>query len=74
VSISRVEQFGSTITRTRWWRTVADGYCADRNAPGETATLTLTRRMAHPKGLSVVGLVPTIDSNSYLWPLAIIAR
>jgi uncharacterized protein YfaS (alpha-2-macroglobulin family) len=43
-------------------------------APGETATLTVTRRKAHPKGLSVVGLVSTIDSNSYLWPVAVITR
>jgi hypothetical protein len=43
-------------------------------APGETATLTLTRRMAHPKGLSVVGLVSTIDSNSFLWPVAVVSR
>ena len=43
-------------------------------APGDTVTLTLTRRMAHPKGLSVVGLVSTIDSNSYLWPVAVISR
>ena len=43
-------------------------------APGDTATLTLTRRKPHPKGLSVIGLVSVIDSNSYLWPVAVITR
>jgi hypothetical protein len=43
-------------------------------APGEAATLTLTRRKAHPKGHSVVGIVSTIDSNTYLWPVAVITR
>lgn len=26
--VSRLEQFGNTITRTSWWRTVVEGYCA----------------------------------------------
>ena len=26
--VSRLEQFGATITRSPWWHTVTDGYCA----------------------------------------------
>ncbi len=26
--VSRLEQFGARITRTRWWREVTEGYCA----------------------------------------------
>jgi hypothetical protein len=26
--VTRLEQFGDTITRTPWWRTVTEGYCA----------------------------------------------
>ena len=26
--VTRLEQFGNTITRTSWWRAVTDGYCA----------------------------------------------
>lgn len=38
---------------------------------GEQATLTITLRKRHPKELSVVGLVSTVGSVSYLWPLAV---
>src|SRR5688572_7811618 len=27
--VLRLEQFGNTITRTRWWREVTEGYCAE---------------------------------------------
>lgn len=33
--VSRLEQFGSLITRTRWWREVTEGYCAHGDCVGE---------------------------------------
>jgi hypothetical protein len=42
--------------------------------PGATATLTLTRRRAHRTHMSVVGIVSTVDSSSFLWPLAVVSR
>lgn len=34
--VSRLEQFGETITRTPWWRAVTEGYCAkDGDCIGE---------------------------------------
>lgn len=33
--VSRLEQFGSLITRTRWWREVTAGYCAHGECIGE---------------------------------------
>ena len=42
--------------------------------PGETATVRITRRKAHPKHLSVVGIVSTIGADSYLWPVAVVTR
>lgn len=34
--VTRLEQFGDTITRTTWWRAVSDGYCAaDGDCIGE---------------------------------------
>ena len=41
---------------------------------GQTATLTITLRKQHPMGLSVVGIVSTMGHDSYLWPLAVVAR
>jgi hypothetical protein len=43
-------------------------------APGETTTLTITRRKQHPKHLGIVGLVSTLDTSSYLWPVAVVMR
>lgn len=40
----------------------------------QSATLTVTMRKAHPKRLSVVGIVSTLDSRSSLWPLAVVSR
>lgn len=33
--VSRLEQFGSMITRTAWWREVTEGYCAHGDCIGE---------------------------------------
>jgi hypothetical protein len=34
--VSRLEQFGETITRTPWWRALTEGYCAkDGDCIGE---------------------------------------
>jgi hypothetical protein len=43
-------------------------------SPGDAAMLRLTRRRAHRKHLSVVGIVSRVDSFSYLWPLAVVSR
>ncbi len=43
-------------------------------APGETATLRITRRAAQPKALSFVGIVSTVGTDSFLWPVAVVMR
>jgi len=41
---------------------------------GQTARLTITLRKHHPRNLSVVAIVSTLGDDSYLWPLAVVAR
>jgi hypothetical protein len=43
-------------------------------APGDTTTLTVTRRKQHPKHVGIVGLVSTLETYSYLWPVAVVMR
>ena len=43
-------------------------------APGDTATLQITRRKAHAHRLSVIGILSTTDTDTYLWPLAVVMR
>jgi hypothetical protein len=43
-------------------------------APGETGTLRVTLRKQPPGGLSIVGIVSTLDGRSHLWPLAVVTR
>ena len=41
--VSRLEQFGALITRTRWWREVTGGYCAHGECIGEGRPGTYVR-------------------------------
>lgn len=43
-------------------------------APGDTATLRITRRTGRPKALSFVGIVSTLGTDSFLWPVAVVMR
>jgi hypothetical protein len=43
-------------------------------APGEAATLRITRRAAQPKPLSFVGIVSTLGADSFVWPVAVAMR
>ena len=38
---------------------------------GQIATLTITLRKQHPRGLSIVGLVSTRGGDSFVWPVAV---
>ena len=43
-------------------------------APGDTATLRITRRAAQPKAMSFVGIRVDIGDDSFLWPVAVVMR
>jgi hypothetical protein len=78
--VSRLEQFGDTITRTGWWRTVVEGYCASKDdcigegRPGAAVRLPdLLPRDLHAVDLSALlrraiaaGALGTLDEESLL--------
>lgn len=43
-------------------------------APGDAGTLRVTLRKLPPNGLSVVGVVSTLDGYSHLWPVAVVTQ
>ena len=67
-TVSAVDLTGSQL-RTRYVDVALDRTVV---TAGETAILRITRHRAHPRGLSVVGLVSTVDGHSYLWPVAVV--
>jgi hypothetical protein len=45
-----------------------------RVATGETASLTITLRQRGAKRLCIVGIVSTLGTHSYMWPLAVVMQ
>lgn len=48
--VARVEQLGSTITRSAWWKTVTEGYCATEGDCIGEGSAAPPMRLAEPLG------------------------
>ena len=78
--VTRLEQFGKTITRTSWWRAVTEGYCAKEGdcigegQPGLSVRLTeALPSQVHAVEISALlrkeakaGRLGTVDANTVL--------